>query len=338
MFRQIRIMLFVLLVAALTLAACDGQATAPTSNGSAQTTVPGPIQGADHRPTAATVSVTPTPGNGGQTSSLPTFSHIFIIVLENKEASRIIDNPEARYINSLAAQYARATNFYGTRHPSLPNYLALTGGDTFGITEDCTDCFIAADNIASQLETAGRSWKAYMESMPSPCFVGDGQALYRQKHNPFIYYDNVRTDPARCNKIVPLTQLEADLQANALPDYVWITPNMCNSMHDCSIATGDAWLKTWAPRILASPAWQNNGVLFVTFDDGNTDSGCCTYAAGGKIDTLVISPLVKPGFTSNVPYDHYSLLRTIEEAWGLPLLGKANCDCTAPMIDFFMTR
>ena len=281
---------------------------------------------------------TPAPGTlVSYDSPPPNFSHIFIIILENKESSRIVDNPAAPYLNRLAAQYGRALNYYGLTHPSLPNYLALIGGDTFGVSSDCLDCFVAGNSLVDQLEAAGRSWKAYMESMPEqPCFVGDSQK-YKQKHNPFIYFDHVRFNPERCRQIVPLTQLDADLQSNALPDFVWITPNICNDMHDCGVDIGDNWLKDWVPKILASTAWQNQGVLFITFDEGESDRGCCTYAAGGQIDTLVISPLVWSGFTSDVAYDHYSLLRTIEEAWGLPLLRNATCDCSQPMIDFFQS-
>jgi phosphatidylinositol-3-phosphatase len=176
-----------------------------------------------------------------------------------------------------------------------------------------------------------------MESMPNACFVGDAKPLYRQKHNPFIYFDDIRTNPARCGKIMPFTQFDTDLQAGAVPAYTWITPNMCNDIHDCSLATGDAWLQTWVSKILASPAWQHDGVLFLTFDesDHSDTSSCCVYAMGGHILTLVISPLAKPAYQSQVAYDHYSLLRTIEQAWGLPLLGKASCDCSPPMTDFF---
>lgn len=268
---------------------------------------------------------------------MPDFGHIIIIVMENQESSSIVGNPSAPFLNSLATQYARATNYYGIQHPSLPNYLALTGGSTFGIQSDCTDCFVNADNIVNQLEHGGRSWKAYMESMPNPCFVGDLAPLYAQRHNPFIYYDNVRTDPLRCNKIVPFDQFATDLQADLLPDYAWITPNVCHDMHDCPISAGDKWLETWVPRILASSAWKDMGVLFITFDEGTTNEGCCSGAGGGKVDTLVISPLVRPGFTSDVPYNHYSLLHTIETAWGLPLLGEMGCNCLAPMADFFVT-
>ena len=276
------------------------------------------------------------------TTTLPSFRHIFVIVLENKDADQIIASPSAPYLNQLAAQYARAANYYAIQHPSLPNYLALIGGDTFGVNSDCTDCFVDQDNLINQLEEAGHSWKAYMEAMPSPCFLGNGgslfRPLYRQKHNPFIYYDKVRDDPALCNKIVPLTQFSDDLRANTVPDFVWITPDMCNDMHDCAINRGDAWLREWVPQILASSAWRDNGVLFITFDEGQGTDACCTYAAGGQVFTLVISPLVQPGFVSTTSYDHYSLLRTIEEAWQLPLLGNAGCDCTAPMADFFTQK
>jgi hypothetical protein len=285
-------------------------------------------------------TVTPTPATTPVANpDIPAFSHVFIIVMENEAYEKIIGNTtDAPYINSLAQQYALANNYYGITHPSLPNYIALTSGDTQGITNDCTSCFVDAPNIVDQLETAGKSWKGYMESMPSPCFIGDSGKLYRQKHNPFIYFDDIRTNPARCAKIVPFTQFDADLQANALPNYIWITPNMCNDIHDCSLATGDAWLQTWVSKILASPAWQQNGVLFLTFDesDHSDNSSCCTYALGGHILMLVISPLAKPAYQSQVAYDHYSLLRTVEQAWGLPMLGKAGCDCSPPMADFFV--
>ncbi|MCZ7570461.1 MAG: alkaline phosphatase family protein [Ardenticatenaceae bacterium] len=280
-----------------------------------------------------------SPGPGALAAPVPAFKHIFVIVMENKAYENIIGNRRLPYLNSLAQQYGLATNYYAIRHPSLPNYLALTGGDTFGITSDCINCTVAQPNLVDQLEAAGRSWKAYMESMPGPCFVGDSGRLYRQKHNPFIYYDNIRENPARCNQIVPFTQFEADLRANTLPNFIWITPNMCNDIHDCSPPSGDTWLKTWIPKILGSPAWQDGGVLFITFDEGSSNNrrGCCRYATGDRIATLVISPLGKPAYQSPVAYDHYSLLRTIETAWGLPLLGRANDPSTAPMADFFTT-
>jgi len=277
------------------------------------------------------------------TTAIPAFKHIFIIMMENKEYGKIIGAPSAPYINSLAQQYGLATNFYATtQNGSLLDYLALTGGSTFGLSGSCTDCVIDAPNIVDQLESAGKSWKAYMEDLPSPCFLGRASGLYRKRHNPFIYYKDIQTKPARCQNIVPYTEFATDLQKNTVPNYVWITPNMCHDMHSdvgCrttdKVKNGDDWLATEVPTILNSSAYRDGGVLFITWDEGATTAGCCEKAAGGHIVTLVISPLGKPAYTSAVAYDHYSLLRTIEDAWDLGYLGDAGCPCTTVMADFF---
>jgi phosphatidylinositol-3-phosphatase len=317
--------------------AARSQTSTPTAT-STQTGMPAgiaylPLLAHPPLPTV-TPSATPLPGD-----AIPPFSHIFTIVMENTAYEQIIGNRSAPYMNSLAQHYGLATNYYGITHPSLPNYIAMLGGDTLGFHNDCTTCFVNAPNLVDQLERAGKSWKAYMEDMPSPCFIGDAGTLYRQKHNPFIYFDNIRQNPVRCNKIVPFTQFATDLQANSLPNYVWITPNMCHDIHDCPIASGDAWLQTWVPQILASPAWQQNGVLFILFDESKASdhSGCCQYASGGHVLTLVLSPLGKPAYHAPAAYNHYSLLRTIAAAWGLPPLGHAGCACSLPMTDFFAT-
>jgi phosphatidylinositol-3-phosphatase len=274
---------------------------------------------------------TASPAAGG---GMPAFSHIFVIILENHEYGDVIGNDDLPYLNDLAQHYGLATASYGVRHPSLPNYLALTGGDTFGVTSDCTDCFVDAPNLVDQIEGAGKSWKAYMEGMPSPCFLGN-HGRYAQKHNPFVYYDDVRTDPARCARVVPLTDFPQDLAAGTVPDFVWITPDQCNDMHSCPAKQGDAWLREWVGKIVASPAWQEGGVLFVTFDEGTTDDGCCGDPGGGHIATLAVSPRVAAGTRSATPVDHYALLRTIEDAWGLPHLGHAGDAGTASLADLF---
>jgi len=255
--------------------------------------------------------------------------------MENEESTSLIGNSAAPYINGLANSYGLATQYYGVSHPSLPNYLALTAGSTFGITSDCTTCWVNATNLADQIEASGRSWKAYLEGMPSACFVGDAYP-YMQKHNPWIYFNDIRTNAARCTAhVVPFSQLGSDLGGGSVPNYVWITPNMCNDMHDCSIATGDSWLSQQVPAILNSTAFRNGGVLFVTWDEGSTNAGCCTNAAGGRVATLVISPLGRTGFQSSVQETHYSLLRTIEDSWNLARLGGASCSCTAQMREYF---
>jgi acid phosphatase len=275
---------------------------------------------------------TPPTQPGG---SLPDFSHVFIIVLENHEYGGVIGNPAAPYLNSLARSYGLATNYYGAAHPSLPNYLALTAGSTFGIASDCTGCFVSARNIADQVDASGRSWKAYMEDLPGPCYLGAFSGGYALKHDPFLYYTDIRNDPARCARVVPFTQFNADLAAGALPNYSWITPNLCHDMHDCGVAAGDAWLGGVVPSILASPAWRSGGVLFITFDEGSTSAGCCGDSYGGHVATLVISPLGRRGFRSGVAENHYSLLRAVEDAWRLGDLRAAACACTSRMSEFF---
>lgn len=244
--------------------------------------------------------------------------------MENEESTAIVGNGSAAYINGLANTYGLATSYFAVSHPSLPNYLALTAGSTFGISSDCTGCFVNSNNLADQIEASGRTWKAYMEGMPSSCYVGDSYP-YMQKHDPFIYYDDIRTNAARCNAdVVPFTQFSSDLAAGTVPNFAWITPNMCNDMHDCSIATGDGWLANVVPSILASSAFKNGGVLFITWDEGSTTAGCCGNASGGQVATLVIAPNAIAGLRSTTNETHYSLLRTIEDSWGLSPLGEAS--------------
>ena len=282
-------------------------------------------------------SATPLPPPTASPTSrpdVPDFAHIVVFFFENEEFDSVIGNPAMPYYNQLAGENTLLTQFYAETHPSLPNYIATFGGDTFGISSDCTDCFINSPSLPDQIEAGGRTWRAYLEDMPKPCFVGDHDA-YAQKHNPFIYFDPIRLDTARCSSsIVPLTQLDSDLAAGKLPNLVYIMPNLCNSAHDapinpaCSLATADGWLKVQVQKLQASlqpRAGAEPYLIVVTWDEGQTDKSCCGLpaGAGGRIATLLVSPLAKPGFLDATPYTHYSLLRTIETAWGLPLLGHA---------------
>lgn len=264
---------------------------------------------------------------------VPRFSHVVVIVMENKDCGDVIGNPEAPYINSLAGRSALATESFAITHPSLPNYLALTGGSTFGIRSDCTTCHVPATNLVDQLEAAGLSWKAYMESMPAPCFRGTKAGLYAKKHNPFLYYDNISQRPARCANVVPLDHLTADVRRRKLPAFSWITPNLCDDMHNrnCGIRAGDKFLSRLLPPLLHAVG--SNGVVFLTWDEGESSSteGCCEKAGGGHVATIVAGPLAQPGARSSLPYDHYSLLRTIEDGFGVPRLRSAACPCTPPL-------
>jgi len=260
---------------------------------------------------------------------VPDFEHIAIIMFENKEFGSVIGNSDMPNYNQLARDYTLLTQYYAVTHPSLPNYLALMGGDTFGIDRNCNDCFIDEPSLPDLIEASGRTWKTYQEDMPSPCFLGDTDK-YVQKHNPFVFFDNIRLNQARCEQsVVPLTTLQSDIETNSLPNFFFIMSNLCNSSHDCPLATSDAWLTNLLAELVpALDATAEPYVIFMLFEEGQGNHSCCGLpeSAGGRVPFVIYSPLVKNGFEDATPYTHYSLLKTISQAWGLPYLGHAAED------------
>jgi hypothetical protein len=277
-----------------------------------------------NQPLATPSSVTPVP------KPVPTFDHIYLIVMENEAASSVVGSSNAPYINQLAQSYGLATNYTAVAHPSQPNYIAFWSGSTQGVKDDRVHRLVAP-HLGDQLEAAGKSWKVYSENVPiadangsAICFTGatatdgpDGNGTYARKHNPAISFVNVGNDIARCEShITDFSHFDPSAANVEL-----IIPNLCHDMHDCSVKSGDDWLRTWLPsHILDTAAWKDsNSALFITWDEGSGNS-----SGGGKVATIVISKSMPRGFTSNTPHDHYSLLRTIEEAMGLGCL-KESC-------------
>jgi hypothetical protein len=269
------------------------------------------------------------PAGGGPT-------HIAVIVMENEEYGDIIGNHETPFINALARKSAQARQMYAITHPSLPNYLALTGGSTFGIDSDCTGCRVKAASLVDQLERARVSWRAYMEDLPHPCFTGGGANGYAKKHDPFLYYTPITARPARCGQVVPLTRLAGDERAGRLPRFLWITPNLCHDMHDCDPATGDRFLAGLVPGLLARLG--RRGLLVLTWDEGSSDDGCCRLARGGHIVSILAGPGARPRARMDTPTDHYSVLQTIEDLLGLPRLRGAACPCTPSLAPLLRQR
>jgi phospholipase C len=282
------------------------------------------------------------------------YQHVFVIMMENTGYDTLVGNPNAPWINSAIAKYGVATSYFGVSHPSQPNYIAATSGSTNGVADD-NDTTINVPNVVDQLESHGKTWTAYMQSYAlcngNPLAHACGDQLYERKHNPFISYADVQSDPSRVAKIVDFSQFATDLANNTVSDYSWISPDQCNDMHgrstpgDCNfgniaglIHTGDTFLANTVAAIQSSRAWNGNSVIFITWDEsdftgsgpsgfGDT-SGCCNAVVpfgGGHVLTLVISHSDHTARNSDMSYNHYSMLRTIEDGWRLGCLAN-TCD------------
>lgn len=249
---------------------------------------------------------------------------MLLIVFENHTYSQIIGSSDAPYFNKLADRYGLATGYEAVSHPSLPNYLALTGGSTFGITSDCTDCPVNSVNLADQLEAAGLTWRAYLEGLPSACYTGATFGNYAKKHNPFIYYDDIAQNQSRCKRsILPLKSFTEDLAGGTLPNFSFLAPDLCHDMHDCSVSDGDTWLSNFLPDVLSNHAFREGLTVFVTFDEGTRETN--------HVATLVIGQNVTAGSKFDGAYTHYSLLRSIEDIFGVSRIGQAADPGTASM-------
>jgi phosphatidylinositol-3-phosphatase len=268
-------------------------------------------------------------GQKRDTPALRRLGRVFLIVMENRGYSEVLNNPDAPYLRELASRYGLAEQYRAIAHPSLPNYLALIAGDTFGVRSNCTECFFDEPNLADELEAHGKTWKSYQEDLPFPCFLGEQSGGYVLRHNPFLYFEKIRADRLRCQRVVPLGQLKADLDSGGVPDLAWITPNLLHDMHDGSIAQGDQWLAGLVPSILSSSAWQQNGLLVIVWDE----SSSLDTVDGGHIPALFIAPDARPGTRSSAPASHYHLLRTLEEGWGLSYLGHSGDPDVQPISD-----
>jgi hypothetical protein len=255
------------------------------------------------------------PATAPRSVQVPDFTHVVLVVFENHEASSIAGSSDAPTFNALARRYARLTDYTAVAHPSLPNYLALASGSTHGITSDCTDCIVGARNLADTLGAARKSWRTYAEDLPYPGFTGASAGRYAKKHDPFLYFRDIAGSPVRRRHVVPFTRLADDLRRHRLPAFSLLVPNLCNDMHDCSVATGDAWLEAHVVPLLHSPQLRG-GVVFVVFDEGTSDTG-----GGGRVEALALGPTVRRGSKFTRATNHYGLVRTIEDAWGLPRLG-----------------
>jgi phosphatidylinositol-3-phosphatase len=242
---------------------------------------------------------------------VPDFENVVVVVLENKSRGKVLGNRHAPAFNSFARRGAVLSRYRGVTHPSLPNYLALVSGSTHGIATNCTRCTVAGKSLADTLEARGLTWKTYAEGLPRPGWTGASRGRYAKKHVPFLYFRRVVSQPARRRRVVPLPQLSGDLAAHRLPDFSLVVPDLCHDMHDCSVSTGDRWLRRFLPQLLQLAGT----AVFVTFDESDT--------ADPGIPSLALGQLVRPGSRFRQAMSHYGLLRTIEDGFGLSHLGRS---------------
>ncbi|MGV9253030.1 alkaline phosphatase family protein [Streptomyces sp. NPDC003697] len=244
-------------------------------------------------------------GSAAQAATgVPTPDHVVVVVFENHAYSQVIGSASAPYINSLKSGGADLTQSYAETHPSQPNYFAMFSGSTQGITDDScyTPGFSSAPNLASELIAAGRSWASYNESLPAQGSTTCSSGTYARKHNPWFGFANVPTSTAR-------TMAQFPTDYSTLPRMSFVVPDLCSDMHDCSVSTGDTWLKNELSGY-ATWAKSHNSLLVVTFDEDNRLSG-------NRIPTVLYGQPVAAGSSSATTYNHYDLLRTLEDTQGL---------------------
>lgn len=279
-------------------------------------------------------------------SGVPLFSHVFVIPMENTSLSTLDAATNTPNFKAIKAAWASGTDYHGVAHPSLPNYVAMVSGDTQGIGCDCNPsgsacntvtcneilgscgCDQSAPSLADQIEAAGKTWKSFAEDIGTPCNL-TSSGKYAARHVPFLYFDGVQKDAARCANVTDF----AGFDPASAPTFAFLTPNLDDDMHDPlpasakNLANGDAWIKPIVDRITASSAWKDRGLLVIVWDEDDA-------SADAPIPIFVISPLAKSGgFTSTTRADHYALLATFEDGLGLSRLGKAAQ--ATPLVDYF---
>jgi phosphatidylinositol-3-phosphatase len=310
----------------LIVTGCGGGAV-NASSGSVATPTPSPTPTAPPGPT-------PTP------ATFPAADHVFLIVLENHAFNQVIGSPFMPYLNSLAGSHALATNYFANTHPSIGNYFMLTTGNI----ETNNDAFtgtVSSDSIPRAFAAVGKTWKAYMESLPSAGYTGGDVYPYFKHHNPFAYMTDVLGSSAETANLVPFTQLSSDLGAGTLPNFAFIAPNAEDDAHDCPtgvpgcpdsdrLTAADNWLKTHIDPLIQSPALTNS-VFIIVFDESlDVD----VVNGGGKIAVVMAGSHVKAGFKSTTLYQHQSTLRLVMDL--LRVADHPGNSATAPtMQEFF---
>jgi hypothetical protein len=271
---------------------------------------------------------------------VPAADHVFLVVLENHGFSQVIGNPAMPYLNSLAGAHRVAIDYIADAHPSRGYYFLLTSGK-LATLDDSFDGVISDDNLVRALASAGKSWKAYIEALPSTGYTGPDAGTYLKHHNPFAFFNDVVGAPAQAANMVPFSQFSADLSAGSLANFVYLLPDSRNDAHDCpdgaascddatKLAAADKWLSQNIDPLIKSPNF-GNSVLVITFDEAQPSD---LTDGGGQVAAVLVGPHVKPGFRSSAMFQHQSTLRLILDALKVSDLPGA-AGAAPSMGDFF---
>jgi len=245
-------------------------------------------------------------------AAVPQAGEVVVVVLENHSYSSVIGNPAMPYFNSLANKYALATQYYANTHPSIGNYFTLTTGQVITNNDNFTGT-ITSNNIIRQFLTKGVTWKSYAEGLPYAGYTGSNTGNYAKRHNPFAYFSDVANSSLKYN-MVPFSQFGNDVANHRLPDYSFVVPDICNDGHNCSLNMVDSWLKSKLSPLIASPEFQQNGLLIITFDESFTTD---TAHGGGRVATVIVSPKAKRGYKATGLYQHTNVLKLSMKALGV---------------------
>jgi hypothetical protein len=277
--------------------------------------------------------LTVTMSAGLSLAQVPASNHVVLVVEQNHSYSSVVGSSAMPYLNSLALKYGLATRYYANAHPSIGDYFEMTTGQM--LTNDDSKAPasfpVSSDNIVRQLMIAGKTWKCYAEGLPYAGYTGGNTGSYVVRHNPFAYFTDVQNSSTQKLNLVPFSQFARDLADNQLPNFSYIVPNLNNDAQNGTLQQADGWLKQNIAPLLANPAFQQDGLLIITFSESaNTD----TAHGGGQVATVVIGPEVKVGTKSTTLYQHQSLLRTVLTALGATEFPGAAASAP-PMNDFF---
>lgn len=246
------------------------------------------------------------------------FDRAIFVLFENTNMATALRQP---FFGKLATDGAQFSNMLAITHPSQPNYMALASGSTNGVRDDRV-IDVDAGNITDLLEAKGLTWKVYAEDYPGGCFTGKTNKNYARKHNPFISFKNIQSNPARCANIVDAQQFDRDIASGTLPNYIFYVPDMRNSGHDTNVAFADQWYKNRFEHLLGDSNFMKRTILISTFDESGP-------SLQNQIYTSIVGPDVHPGIVSE-DLTLYSLLRLVEDNWKLGNLGKQ--DASAPVV------